>query len=131
SLPADQLIRMLPRRSDGSAARFLDMLKDWDRVLRSPSVPSALYEVWEGRLRTAILEKIAGPMAPEPAIHLNTQQAMDYLKSTPAADQQQLLLSTLADAGHEMERKEGPDPALWSWGAMHTVTFRHSLDQLP
>src|SRR5207302_5583288 len=84
SLPADQLIRMLPRRSDGSAARFLDMLKDWDCVLRSPSVPGALYEVWEGRLRAAILEKIAGPTAPEPAIHLNTQQALDYLKSTPA-----------------------------------------------
>jgi penicillin G amidase len=64
-------------------------------------------------------------------ISFYTQQAMDYLKSLPAADQQQLLLSTLADAGHEMEQKEGTDPALWSWGAMHTITFRHSLDELP
>jgi penicillin G amidase len=129
SIPADQLIRMLPRHSDGPERRFVEMLKDWDRVLRSPSVAGALYEVWERRLRTALLQKITAENQSD--ISFYTQQAMDYLKSLPAADQQQLLLSTLADAGHEMEQKEGTDPALWSWGAMHTITFRHSLDELP
>jgi penicillin G amidase len=131
SIPADQLIRMLPRRSDGPEARFLDMLKDWDRVLRSPSVAGALYEVWERHLRTALIQKIAGVSLGDFTNYLNTQHAIDYLKSLPVADQQQLLLSSLADAGHEMEQKEGADPALWSWGAMHTITFHHSLDQLP
>ena len=131
SIPADQLIRVLPRHNDGPEARFLDMLKDWDRVLRSPSVAGALYEVWERHIRSAILEKAAGPAAHEMMEFFHTQQAMDYLKSIPAADQQQLLLSTLLEAGHEMENKEGPDPALWSWGAMHTMTFHHSLDELP
>lgn len=131
SIPADELIRMLPRHSDGPEARFVDMLKDWDRVLRSPSVPGALYEVWERHLRNALVNKLAGDSANEFANHFGLQQALDYLKSLPAADQQQILLSTLADAGHEMEQKQGDDPALWSWGAMHTVTFRHSLDQLP
>lgn len=131
SIPADELIRMLPRHSDGPEARFVDMLKDWDRVLRSPSVPGALYEVWERHLRNALVNKLAGDSANEFTNHFGLQQALDYLKSLPAADQQQILLSTLADAGHEMEQKQGDDPALWSWGAMHTVTFRHSLDQLP
>jgi penicillin G amidase len=131
SIPADQLIPMLPRRSDGPEARFLDMLKDWDRVLRSPSVAGALYEVWERHLRTALIQKIAGVSLGDFTNYLNTQHAIDYLKSLPVADQQQLLLSSLADAGHEMEQKEGADPALWSWGAMHTITFHHSLDQLP
>ena len=130
SLPADQLIRMLPRHSDGPERRFVEILKDWDRRMRSPAVPAALYEVWERRLRNALLERIAGTAAPK-AVHLNTQQAMDCLKSLPAADQQQLLLSTLADAGHELEQQVGPDPALWSWGSLHTMTFRHPLDQLP
>jgi penicillin amidase len=130
-LPADELIRMLPRHSDGPEARFLDMLKDWDRVLRSPSVAGALYEVWERHLRTALVQKIAGVSTSEFAGYLNLQHAVDYLKSLPASDQQQLLLSSLVDAGHEMEQKEGADPALWSWGAMHTITFRHSLDQSP
>lgn len=131
SLPADELIRMLPRHSDGPEARFLDMLKDWDRLLRSPSVPGALYEVWERDIGNALLKKLVGDTAGEFANHFGLQQAMDYLKSLPAADQQQILLSTLADAGHEMEQKQGDDPALWSWGGMHTITFRHSLDQLP
>lgn len=131
SIPADELIRMLPRHSDGPEARFVDMLKDWDRMLRSPSVPGALYEVWESHLRSALLSKLAGDSAAELANHFGMQQAMDHLRSLAAADQQQILLSTLADAGHEMEQKQGDDPALWSWGGMHTITFRHSLDQLP
>jgi penicillin G amidase len=131
SVPADQLIRMLPRRSEGPEARFLDMLKDWDRVLRSPSVAGALYEVWERRLGTALVQKMASVSLGDFTSYLNTQQAMDYLKSLRASDQQQLLLSTLADAGYDMEQKEGADPALWSWGAMHTITFRHALDELP
>ena len=131
SIPADQLIRMLPRHSDGAEARFLVMLKDWDRVLSSPSVPGALYEVWERRLRAAVLARIAGQSASELNAHFGTAPALDYLKSIPQLDQQQILLSTLADAGHEMEQKEGTDSALWSWGAIHTMTFRHSLDGFP
>lgn len=131
SIPADELIRILPRHSDGPEARFLDMLKDWDRLLRSTSVPGALYEVWERHLRSALLNRLAGNAAPEFASHFNLQAAMDYLKSLAPADQQQILLSTLADAGHEMEQKQGDDPALWSWGALHTITFHHSLDRLP
>jgi penicillin G amidase len=130
SIPADQLIRMLPRHSDGAEARFLDMLKDWDRELRSPSVPGALYEVWERHLRDALLAKITGNSIQDSDLRLNMQAAMDYLKSLPAADQQQILLATLGDAGHELEAKQGTDPALWSWGGLHTMTFHHSLDQL-
>jgi len=130
SLPADQLIRMLPRRSEGPERRFLEILKDWDRLMRSASVAAALYEVWESHLRSAILEKIAGTSAPK-TTHLSTQQAMDYLRSLPTDQQQQVLLSTLLDAGHELEQKAGPDPVLWSWGSLHTMTFRHAIDQLP
>ena len=130
SLPADQLIRMLPRRSEGPERRFLEILKDWDRLMRPASVAAALYEVWESRLRRNLLEKIAGTSAPK-TTHLTTQQAMDYLKSLTADQQQQVLLATLLDAGHELEQNAGSDPVLWSWGSLHTMTFRHSLDQLP
>ncbi|HWY67486.1 MAG TPA: penicillin acylase family protein [Terriglobales bacterium] len=129
SLPANELIPMLPRRSDGPERRFLEILKDWDRLMRSTSVAAALYEVWENHLRSALLGKIAGASAPK-AVHLSTQQAMDCLKSLPPDEQQQVLLSTLLDAGHELEQKAGTDPALWSWGSLHTMTFRHALDQL-
>lgn len=131
SIPADQLIRMLPRHDEGPESRFVEMLEDWDREVRSPSVPAALYEAWERRLRNAALDKIAGASAHDFSGFLSTQHLVDYLKSLPDADRQQLLLPTLADAGHWMEQQEGADPALWSWGALHTMTFRHSLDQAP
>ena len=128
SIPADQLIRMLPRHSEGPEARFLEMLKDWDRLMRSPSVPAALFEVWERRVRAAVVNQIIGSSEAAVAPAMSTQHAIEYLKTMPADQQQHLLLLTLADAGHEMEQKQGEDPALWSWGAMHTITFRHSLD---
>ena len=129
SIPADQLIRMLPRHSDGPEARFLNMLKDWDRVLRSPSVQAALYEVWMRHIHTALVEKIAAASTNELSRFLGTQQMLDYLKTLPQPEQQQILTSALLDAGHEMEQKQGPDPALWSWGAMHMITYRHALDE--
>lgn len=128
SIPADQLIRMLPRHSDGPEARFMEMLKDWDREMKSPSVPAALFEVWERKLRIAVLNQIAGTSDPGALPLISVQHAVEYLKSMPGDTQQHILLSTLADAGHEMEQKQGDDPVLWSWGAMHTITFRHSLD---
>lgn len=131
SIPADQLIRMLPRQSDGPEKRFLDMLKDWDRVLSSPSVPGALYEVWEQHLNKVLLEKLEGPAGSGMSERFGTEQAIDYLKTLPQADQQQVLLTTLLDAGHELEHKQGTDPALWSWGALHTMTFQHSLAGFP
>ena len=131
SIPADQLIRMLPRHSDGPEARFLVMLKDWDRVLSSPSVPGALYENWERQILHTLTNEVGSGLVKDASADFGTQQALDYLKSMPQEEQQRLLLSTLADAGHEMEKTQGEDPALWSWGAMHTITFRHALDGLP
>jgi penicillin amidase len=131
SIPADQFIRMLPRRTDGPEERSLEMLKDWDRRLYSPSVPGALYEVWERQVRDAVLSQIAGASAHDFAGSVNTQSAIDYLNGMPAEDRQKLLLASLAEAGQEMMEKEGSDPALWSWGSMHTMTFHHSLDQQP
>jgi penicillin amidase len=78
-----------------------------------------------------VLYKIVGDSAKQSSGRQNTQTTIDYVKSMPEADRRQLLLSTLLDAGRELQDKEGLDPALWSWGAMHTMTFRHSLDRLP
>lgn len=38
---------------------------------------------------------------------------------------------TLAQAWSTMQKLQGPDPAKWSWGQMHHVRFRHSLDRIP
>lgn len=33
----------------------------------------------------------------------------------------------LAEAWRETVRRQGPDPAKWSWGRMHRATFEHAL----
>ncbi|MBV9145256.1 MAG: penicillin acylase family protein, partial [Acidobacteria bacterium] len=76
SIPADQLIRMLPRHSDAAEGRFVDMLKDWDRLVSSPSVPAALYEVWERHLRAALLQQLAGETAQQLSHFFSTQEAL-------------------------------------------------------
>ena len=41
----------------------------------------------------------------------------------------QLLHETLAAAETRLRTLQGDDPAKWSWGALHLVRFRHSLDK--
>jgi penicillin amidase len=42
-----------------------------------------------------------------------------------------MLRDTLNTAFSKMAKFEGPDLSSWTWGRLHTVRFRHPLDQLP
>jgi penicillin amidase len=41
----------------------------------------------------------------------------------------QMLAETLESARSELEKLMGSNPSQWSWGKLHTVSFRHALDQ--
>ena len=41
-----------------------------------------------------------------------------------------MLLETLDEAAKKLEKLQGSDRKNWSWGTLHTVRFRHSLDQI-
>ncbi len=129
SIPARELIALLPETS-GTNAVWVKMLRAWDDRLTPQSAAAALYEVWERQLQRAVAAKIAGAHAARTAGPLGPQQVIEYLHKGPlsAADRSLLLLTTLADATAELKKLEGPDPANWSWGALHTITMRHSLD---
>ncbi len=36
-----------------------------------------------------------------------------------------IVRKSLREAGEELRRRRGPDPKLWQWGALHTVTLGH------
>src|SRR5262249_21687192 len=40
-----------------------------------------------------------------------------------------MLRKSLEEAWNEMTRLQGADPDKWSWGGLHTIRFRHPLDQ--
>src|SRR5258708_39427827 len=53
----------------------------------------------------------------------------DLFGDNPLAARDQLLVDTLQSSRKELEKLLGPYPSQWSWGKLHTVHFRHALDQ--
>jgi penicillin amidase len=135
SLPARELIALLPETSatPEADAVWVKMLRNWDDRLTPQSQAAALYEVWQLQLQRAVATKIAGAHAARVAGPVGPQQVLDYLRKDrlSGADPSVLLLTTLADAAKELKKLEGADSAKWSWGTLHTITMRHSLDLQP
>lgn len=135
SLPAQQLLKLLKEASPNPTAAS-QILLGWDATVNRESAAAALYEVWLRYLQKAVSAKEGFETAEE---HLSLEKVLEEL-SNPSpqvvgADaltgRNQLLLQTLDSAWKQTEQLLGPDPQKWSWGALHTIRFRHSLDRLP
>jgi penicillin amidase len=147
SLPARQLTSLLGGLgcSDALADRAVKLLTGWDCALGPESTAAALFEVWlRSHLRPALLARaLAGTVPPQDlarALDLLTSPAnrtadaridLDLLNQLPAqaADVAAMLEQSLADAMRELEATLGPDPATWTWGALHTASLVHPLTQ--
>ncbi len=124
----------------------------WDGTLTRESSDAVLYEVWFQQICVALgqrfskndgnrLQKLAGrydDLPPNTVLRILTNPGTDFsnknLFSTgdnPLAARDQLLMDTLRSARKELEKLLGPDASQWSWGKLHTVHFRHALDQKP
>ena len=134
SLPARQLLELLKEasRQPNAATR---MLLAWDATLSRESGAGALYEIWVRNLQKIISAK-AGLQAVQDEWSVEGVLAQLSTPSTAVfgadaiAGRNQVLLQTLDSAWREAERLLGSDPQKWSWGALHTITFRHSLDHV-
>jgi penicillin G amidase len=135
SLPARELLKLLTAASPKPTAPARLLLR-WDGTLSCESAAAALYEVWLQQLRKAIAQKakftedVADLSVKKVLEQLSTPPA-DAFGNSPAAARNQLLVETLDLAWKETEQLLGPNPQKWSWGKLHTVRFRHSLDQVP
>lgn len=139
SEPARQLLGLLETATWPKPGPMAEMLLDWDRRVRADSAPAALYEVWVKNLRYATVEKVAGHELREllgewslslVIEHLTNPKA-EFFGERPRKGRNNLLIDCLEKARKQMEMLQGPDPAKWSWGKLHTARFRHALDQLP
>ncbi len=128
SLHAQELIALLPETDDP----WVKVLRNWDDRLTIDSQAAAIYEAWQFHLQEAVLKRIQGPVPHVPEVP-GPKQVLDYLRKGPisAEDRTRLLLSALTDATAQLKKLEGPDPSKWTWGALHTITIRHSLDLQP
>ncbi len=134
SLPAQRLTRIL---ASSSAANDIaaKLLEDWNGGLEMSSPEAALYEIWLRHLRSAILDQIA-PNAPgsiylgaDSLARLMEDPSADFFGENPNAARDKILRETLTAAYAEFQSL-GPDPSMRNWGKLHTVRFRHALDQL-
>jgi penicillin amidase len=134
SVPARQLLNLL-REASPNPTSATQMLLGWDATLNRESAPAALYEIWLRDLRKAVsategmelehdlsLARILGELS---------EPSPQFFGPDAVAGRNQVLLRTLDSAWKDTEELLGPDSQNWSWGRLHTIHFRHSLDRLP
>lgn len=119
----------------------LALLRDWDARLTAGSAAGALFEVWYRRhLRPALLTRALGGtvgdeqrdralarVLPAEDAAADARVDLELLDGDPDP---QLLLGTLSAAVGELAGLLGPDPAAWSWGALHHAHPHHPIAAL-
>jgi penicillin G amidase len=135
SLPARQFVNLLKEASPNPTAAT-QMILGWDATLSRESAAAALYEIWVKDLRKVISVKeevqgIADDLSLEKVIEELVQPLPQIFGSDAVPGRNEVLLQTLDSVWKRAEQLMGPDPQKWSWGKLHTIRFRHSLDNLP
>jgi penicillin G amidase len=137
SLPAlefQKLVRSTPLKDNPALSSFLR----WDGRLTRESADAALYEVWFRQICRALGARFSkehsqryDDLPPDAVLPLLTNSKNEVFEEedSPISDRDLLLANTLQSARQDLEKRLGPDPSQWLWGKLHTVNFRHALDQ--
>jgi penicillin amidase len=138
SLPARELVKLLSGAAQNAQDAPTKLLLGWDGSVAADSPAAALYEVWVEELERAVYHQLA-PEIPHnliaghwslPAVVLQSLRQPDSqtFGSAPEAERDRLLLRTVQAAAERLRQLQGPDPKRWSWGKLHQLSFRHSLN---
>ncbi|MEV0321400.1 penicillin acylase family protein [Streptomyces sp. NPDC050658] len=140
SLPARRVLRLLTgiTSTEPAVTAALGLLRDWDARLTAESPAAALFELWYRRhLRPALLERALRGVAGEERALARVLPVEDAaadprvdLELLEADPDPALLLRTLAAALDELSALLGPDPAAWTWGALHHAHPHHPVAAL-
>ncbi|MDR3669360.1 MAG: penicillin acylase family protein [Holophaga sp.] len=135
SIPARRLMALLAPLSspEPRTQRALAFLRHWDARQAADSPQAALEEVWQLRhLRKGYREAVLAPDAAAVVTETDMDEMLKGLEQPgarfgehAAEKRDRLLLATLGAAWEEMEKLEGPEPALWQWGKLHFNLNEH------
>jgi len=124
----------------GSPDAPAHLLLSWNCSVDRDSAAAALFEIWVQEVQRSLYQLLAPESAwgvlgghealPVVMRHLEDPDEKSFGPS-PDVARDRLLLATLQTAVDKLSALEGPEPALWSWGKIHVVHFRHPLDRLP
>jgi penicillin amidase len=119
SLAARRFQRILGKwKPSDQAADVVGELLRWDARLMVDSRPAAIYEAWISQLPKALFGDALGAR-----VDLGT-----LLKTLETELNSAALAESLASALAELAERLGPDRARWSWGRLHQVRFRHTIN---
>ncbi len=141
NLPAEIIAPHLSGLSvEGDARKVLDAIRGWDFVNRRDSVGAAAFEVFFlyltrntsadelGDLARSYVSLSGGSGADRQAIaqlldRPDSQWWDDISTPERVETREDILQKALVDAAAALAAELGSDPAGWTWGRLHTVTF--------
>jgi penicillin amidase len=137
SIPARTLVPLLAEltANDPKVERARKMLLDWDFVLDKNSVAAGIYEAWQHRID----DNVTALFVPVPARRVmrgvQFKRIIDWLLAPPGefgddpvAGRDKVLLTSLAQAVDDLEKKLGSDMSRWQYGQ---AKYKHALIQHP
>jgi len=113
-----------------------DMLAKWDAVLTRQTPAGPLYAIWMQELLDAfyrphvpanLMDFFTGGRGIEVMVNALEKPDKTWFGADPVAGRDSLLRKTFATAVTRLKKLQGDDPKQWSWGRLHTTTFRHPL----
>lgn len=139
SIPARELVRLLRQVAGERPPAAQRMLLSWDGALDRDSAAAVLYELYLQELTRAVVRRIAPPTlnwlvedwGPYQVLSVLSRPAADVFGSDPVKERNRMIKECLQAAVEKLTKLEGTDPAKWSWGQLHIMQFRHSLDSAP
>ncbi|RJT27224.1 penicillin acylase family protein [Mesorhizobium waimense] len=131
---ADRIIKAVtPFFTDAADGTIWSFLEAWDSNLSADSAPAALFEVWLTKHLGPLLAKREGASAQIISLLMpvESQKIAAWLENLAADwDLIAALQASLADAWAECSTLMGSNPAVWSWGRLHSLHLRHPLESL-
>ena len=137
SIPARTLVPLLAELSspDAKVERARTMLVGWDYVLDKQSVAAGIYEAWQHRLDENVTNEFVPAAAQRVMRGVQFKRVIDWLLAPsgefgdhPIADRDTLLLTSLAQAVDDLQKKLGPDMSKWQYGQ---AKYKHALIHHP
>jgi penicillin G amidase len=125
SIPARTLVPLLRQldSEDLLIQEAIGRLLHWDFVLDRDSVAAGIYVMWERKIQDHMQQLLVPEEARPHLESLSMKRILDWLLSPdgrfgehPVEGRNELLLSSLREALHELERRFGPDRELWMYG---------------
>ena len=141
TLPGRTLARLVKRvdMQDRELRPYVELLAGWDGVLSADSRAGALYGVWlqellDGFYRPRVPAKLLDFTASRGGVPgmLAALEKPDaaWFGENPTEERDRLLRSTFRKAVDRIRKLLPGDEKEWSWGRLHTTTFRHPLAAL-